>query len=101
MKTQIERAKLLESLHIKGDPLILYNIWDPGSALAMQQIGAKIIATGSWSVAAAYGFGDGENIPLELVIENLKRIVASVDLPVTIDLEGGYAEEIQLSSNKT
>lgn len=92
MITQIERANSLRNLHIKGDPLILFNIWDAGSAQAMQEIGAKAIATGSWSVAAAHGFHDGEKLPFDLALANLKRIVASVDLPVTIDLEGGYGQ---------
>jgi 2-methylisocitrate lyase-like PEP mutase family enzyme len=90
MKNQIERARLLKELHIKGDPLILFNIWDAGSAQAMQEIGAKAIATGSWSVAAAHGYEDGENLPLELVLANLQRIVAKVTLPVSVDIEGGY-----------
>jgi 2-methylisocitrate lyase-like PEP mutase family enzyme len=92
MKTQIERANLLKNLHIKGDPLILFNVWDAGSAKAIQEIGAKVIATGSWSVAAAHGFEDGEKLSFDLVLANLKRINASVDLPVTIDLEGGYGQ---------
>ncbi|MCI0414960.1 isocitrate lyase/phosphoenolpyruvate mutase family protein [bacterium] len=88
--TQIERANLLNSLHRKGEPLILFNIWDAGSAKVLQEIGAKAIATGSWSVAAAHGFPDGEKLPFDSALANLKRIVESVDLPVTIDLEGGY-----------
>lgn len=91
--TQAEKATLFKSLHVPGDPLILFNIWDAGSALAVQDIGAKALATGSWSVAAAHGFGDGEKIPFELVIANIQRIVNSVALPVTLDLEGGYSRQ--------
>ncbi|HEV2524375.1 MAG TPA: isocitrate lyase/phosphoenolpyruvate mutase family protein [Gammaproteobacteria bacterium] len=90
MLTQLERAHLLNKLHIKGNPLILFNIWDAGSARAIQGTGAKVIATSSWSVAAAHGSEDGEKLRFDLVLENLKRIIASVDLPVTIDLESGY-----------
>ena len=89
---QIDRAKLFASLHVKGDPLILFNIWDPGSARAVSEAGTKAIATGSWSVAAANGLDDGEDVPLDLVLANAKRIVAAVDLPVTIDFEGGYGK---------
>ena len=92
MPTQKERANLLNNLHIKGDPLILFNIWDAGSAQAIQASGAKVIATSSWAVAAAQGYSDGEKIPLEWVLANLKRIVTSVDLPVTLDFEGGYGQ---------
>jgi 2-methylisocitrate lyase-like PEP mutase family enzyme len=89
---QTERANQLKSLHTKGEPLILFNVWDAGSARAIQEIGAKAIATGSWSVAAAQGYADGQEIPLDLALSNLKRIVECVDLPVTIDLEGGYGD---------
>lgn len=92
MTTQIKQANLLKSLHIKGDPLILFNIWDAGSAQAVQEIGAKVIATGSWSVAASHGYEDGEKLPFDLALSNLKRIIASVNLPVTVDLEGGYGK---------
>lgn len=89
---QIERANLLKNLHIKGNPLILFNIWDAGSARAVQEIGGKVIATGSWSVAAAHGYNDGEKLPFDLVLENIRRITTSVDIPVTIDFEGGYGK---------
>jgi len=53
MTTQRERADIFRDLHVKGTPLILFNIWDAGSAKAIEQAGANAIATGSWSVAAA------------------------------------------------
>ena len=92
MMTQMKQANLLNSLHTKGDPLILFNIWDAGSAMAIQEIGAKVIATGSWSVAAAHGYDDGEKLSFDLALANLRRIIASVNLPVSIDLEGGYGK---------
>ena len=90
MTTQKEKAELFASLHKKGDPVVLYNIWDAGSAKAAADAGAKAIATGSWSIAAANGYADAEEIPLERVIWNIERIASSVDLPVSIDFEGGY-----------
>lgn len=100
MVTQKEKADVFRNLHVKGSPLILFNIWDAGSARIIEQAGAKAIATGSWSVAAANGFDDGEKIPLELALANLDRIVKSVGLPVTIDFEGGYTTDLsQLSEN--
>ena len=94
MTTQKEKAEAFKNLHTKGAPLILFNIWDAGGARAIEQAGAKAIATGSWSVAAANGFDDGEKVPLELVFANLERIVESVTVPVTLDFEGGYATNI-------
>jgi 2-methylisocitrate lyase-like PEP mutase family enzyme len=90
---QIERARSFADLHKKGDPLVIFNVWDAGTARAAAEIGVKAIATGSYAVAVANGFDDGEKIPLELVVANLERIVASVDLPVSLDFEGGYAGE--------
>ena len=68
MTTQKEKAELFASLHKKGDPVVLFNIWNAGSARAVAESGAKAIATGSWSVAAANGYADAEEIPLERVI---------------------------------
>jgi 2-methylisocitrate lyase-like PEP mutase family enzyme len=90
MIKQQERAEAFAALHVKGNPVILYNVWDAGSAKAIAEVGAKAIATGSHSVAGAFGYADGQQIPLDLVIENARRIVNAVDLPVTIDFEGGY-----------
>ena len=93
MTDQIEQARTFRALHIKGRPIVLFNIWDPGSAAAVAEAGAAAIATGSWPVAVAHGYADGENIPLDLALENARRIAAAVDVPVTIDLEGGYGPE--------
>jgi len=90
--TQAEKALAFHALHKKGDPLVLYNIWDAGSAKAVAEGGAKAIATGSWSVAAAQGYEDGHALPLETLLAVAARITASVDLPVSIDFEGGYAK---------
>ncbi len=89
---QIEKARAFAALHRKGDPVVLYNIWDVGSAVAVAESGAKALATGSWSVAAAGGFGDGQKIPLLLLCDIARSIVGATELPVSIDFEGGYAE---------
>jgi 2-methylisocitrate lyase-like PEP mutase family enzyme len=91
MTSQADRARAFHALHVKGDPVILYNAWDAGSAKIIAEVGAKAIATGSYAVAAAQGYPDGEGLPLDLVIANLERIVETVDLPVTLDFEGCYA----------
>ena len=93
MSNQNEKAASFRALHVPGQPLVLFNIWDPGSAKAVTEAGAKAIATGSWSVANANNFADGERIPLDLAIANLARIVNSIDLPVTVDLESGYGAD--------
>lgn len=94
MTTQKEKAELFKGLHVKGEPVILFNIWDAGSARAVEEAGAKAIATGSHSVAAANGFDDGEALPIDVALANAERIAKSVAVPVTLDFEGGYAEDV-------
>jgi 2-methylisocitrate lyase-like PEP mutase family enzyme len=80
------------ALHVAGEPLVLFNAWDAGSAAAVAKSGAKAIATGSASVSMANGYGDAEEVPLDFALANAARIVNAVELPVTIDFEGGYAD---------
>lgn len=93
IQKQLDKIKEFRGLHVAGNPLVLYNIWDAGSAQAVAKSGAKAIATSSWAVARAHGFDDGERLPYKLAIENLKQIVDVTELPVTFDLESGYGEE--------
>ncbi|SLN61091.1 Carboxyvinyl-carboxyphosphonate phosphorylmutase [Roseovarius albus] len=95
MTTQIEKAKAFATLHVKGQPVILFNIWDAGSASVVAEAGAAAIATGSAPVAMAQGYGDGQNMPLEEALANAARIVGAVDLPVSLDFEGAYAVEAE------
>ena len=88
----VEKIQSFRKLHVPGKPIILYNIWDAGSAQAVAKSGAKAIATSSWAVAKAHGFEDGEQFPYELAIQNLRQIVEAVELPVTFDLESGYGK---------
>ncbi len=89
--SQADRARAFHALHIKGDPLVLYNIWDAGSAQAVAEAGVRALATGSWSVAGAQGYADGQQIPLDLLCTIAERITETVDLPLSVDIEGGYA----------
>jgi 2-methylisocitrate lyase-like PEP mutase family enzyme len=81
------------ALHVPGDPVILYNIWDVGSALAVVKAGAKALATGSHPVADAHGWLDGQQVPLDFALANAKRIVDSTDLPLTVDFESVYSND--------
>lgn len=99
--TQAEKARRFADLHQPGAPLVLYNIWDAGGAKAVVEAGAQAVATGSWSVAAAQGYADGEKIPLDFVLRILERIAATVEVPVTLDFEGGYAEAADALADNT
>jgi 2-methylisocitrate lyase-like PEP mutase family enzyme len=81
------------ALHVPGDPVILYNIWDVGSALAVIAAGAKALATGSHPVADANGFPDGQKVPLDFALANAKRIIDAVELPLTVDFESAYSTD--------
>ncbi|UZD90887.1 isocitrate lyase/PEP mutase family protein [Cognatishimia activa] len=88
---QAEKAQIFTDMHQPGDPLVLYNIWDAGSAKVIEEAGARAVATGSWSVAGAQGFDDGEKLPLEIALMTARRICQTVEVPVTLDFEGAYA----------
>ncbi|MNW25592.1 Carboxyvinyl-carboxyphosphonate phosphorylmutase [compost metagenome] len=96
MKKQIEQAQKFHEMHRNRHPLILVNAWDAGSALTIQQAGAEAIATGSWSVAAAHGYDDGEKLPFDLVLSSLQHIRNNVDLPISIDIESGYGRSKEI-----
>lgn len=88
-----DKTEAFAAMHVPGNPLIIYNIWDAGSAVAVAKAGAKAIATGSWGVAGAHGIGDGEKLPLDIAITTLSEVVAITDLPVSIDMEAGYGAD--------
>jgi 2-methylisocitrate lyase-like PEP mutase family enzyme len=88
--TAAKASHLLE-LHRAETLLTVVNVWDVISARTVAAVdGTAALATASHSIAASFGYDDGENIPLDLMLEQVKRIVDSTDLPVTADLEGGY-----------
>ncbi|MFL5240357.1 MAG: isocitrate lyase/phosphoenolpyruvate mutase family protein [Rhizomicrobium sp.] len=90
MATKFEQ---FAALHIPGDPVILYNIWDVGSALAVVAAGASALATGSHPVADAHGYADGQQVPMEFAFANAKRIADAVELPLTVDFESAYSND--------
>jgi 2-methylisocitrate lyase-like PEP mutase family enzyme len=86
-------ARATELLRLHTDPALLtvVNVWDTASARVVADIpGTKALATASHSIAASRGYPDGEKISVEEMIEEVRRIVAAVELPVSADLEGGY-----------
>ena len=89
---QQEKAKKFYDLHHSGKLLILPNIWDCLGALLLENLSFPAVATASASVAFTNGFDDGENIPFDSLLILLKKIVSCVDIPVTADIESGFAE---------
>jgi 2-methylisocitrate lyase-like PEP mutase family enzyme len=88
---QAALAGRLLDLHQNPKLLTVVNVWDVISAQVVAGIpGTEALATASHSIAASRGYEDGENIPVDEMIDEVRRIVAATDLPVTADLEGGY-----------
>jgi 2-methylisocitrate lyase-like PEP mutase family enzyme len=89
---QSEKEKQFHQLHDNNELLILPNIWNPLGAMLLEDLGYKAVATASASIAFANGIDDGEKISFDELISILKKIVKSVKIPVTADIESGYAE---------
>jgi 2-methylisocitrate lyase-like PEP mutase family enzyme len=91
-------AQVFADLHKPGDPLLLPNAWDAGSAIAIASAGARAIATTSAGVAWSLGLSDGVSsggLDAATVAAVVARIAAAVDVPVSADIEAGYADVAQ------
>jgi 2-methylisocitrate lyase-like PEP mutase family enzyme len=93
MTTQHEKAQTLAQLHAAPEILRVVNVWDVVSARTVAALPqTKAIVTAGHSIAATFGYADGENIPLELMLDMVGRIAASTDLPVSADLDAGFGD---------
>jgi 2-methylisocitrate lyase-like PEP mutase family enzyme len=89
------RGDELRRLHQDPRLLTVVNVWDVISAKVVADVpGTAALATASHSIAASYGYPDGEHIPVDLMLEAVGRIAASTELPVSADLEGGYGDAV-------
>jgi 2-methylisocitrate lyase-like PEP mutase family enzyme len=86
------KADAFRSMHHGPPTLILPNAWDAVTARLFVKAGARAIATTSAGIAATLGYADGQNVPRELMVEAVARITRVVDVPVTADIESGYAD---------
>jgi 2-methylisocitrate lyase-like PEP mutase family enzyme len=87
------RARQLLRLHQAPELLTVVNVWDVVTAKVVSGIeGTRALATASHSIAAARGYRDGENIPVDEMIREVGLIASATDLPVSADLEGGYGD---------
>jgi len=88
-----------EALHAGPDVLVLPNAWDAGSARVTEIAGAKAIATSSAAVAWAHGYPDGEALPFDILLNLVREIARVVSIPITADIEAGYAGEESVADN--
>ncbi|MFD9425482.1 MULTISPECIES: isocitrate lyase/phosphoenolpyruvate mutase family protein [unclassified Streptomyces] len=86
-----DRALLLRSLHVPGRPLVLPNAWDVASARLVEAAGAAAVATTSAGVAWSLGSPDGDRLDRDAALALISRIAAAVSVPVTADIESGFA----------
>ena len=88
-----DRALAFRALHVPGRPLILPNAWDAASARIVEDAGASAVATTSAGLAWALGVADGDRLDRERALEAVARITASVAVPVSADIESGFAKD--------
>ncbi|WP_242909601.1 isocitrate lyase/PEP mutase family protein [Actinomadura terrae] len=88
-----DHARRLRDLHRPGDPLLLPNVWDAGSARAVQEAGFPALATASAAISAMLGYPDHQVAPAEEMFAAAGRVIRVADVPVTVDAEAGYGLE--------
>lgn len=91
---QSEKATIFKDQHHTSKLVILPNVWDVMSAKLMESAGYPSLATASVAVAAVNGYPDGEHIPLDLLLQQVSKITRSVSIPVSVDFERGYAQNL-------
>ena len=92
--TTAERAELLRSLHVPGDPLIVTNVWDAATARAVAAVpGVRALATASHAISEARGVDDGEGLTVDEALDTARIICGAVTIPVSVDFERGYSAD--------
>ena len=85
---------IFKNLHNQNSPLLLGNVWDVQSALLFQKLGFKAIGTSSAAIATSLGYEDGEKMPFDELLRIVKSIQSKIEIPLTVDIEGGYSRDI-------
>ncbi|GLC78340.1 isocitrate lyase/PEP mutase family protein [Lacrimispora brassicae] len=96
---QSEKLIEFKKLHSKENPLILINSWDKQSSAIVCDLGNGVIATSSWAMAKHFGYQDGENLPFKLLLQIIESICCDNDTIVSVDIESGYADELNSLQN--
>src|SRR6478752_7416772 len=91
---QKEKAELFLKMHQDEEILVLLNSWDAGSSKLIEACGYKAIATTSMGIAASLGYPDCQVIQLSEMIDAITKIVNGVQVPVTVDIEAGYGNNV-------
>jgi 2-methylisocitrate lyase-like PEP mutase family enzyme len=100
IENQARKAEIFRQQHLSPKLLVLPNVWDVLSARLVELTGFPSIATASVSTALINGFHDGEKIPFSTLLKQVNIIASAIEVPLTIDLERGYAKNLtQLEEN--
>ena len=84
-------TKEFKKLHKNNEILHIGNVWDIQSALMMEKSGYKVLGTSSLAIANSLGYEDGEEMSFEELYEVCKKIISKVNIPLSVDIEGGYS----------
>jgi 2-methylisocitrate lyase-like PEP mutase family enzyme len=90
----MDRFEEFKQLHHQSAPLLIGNVWDAMSAKIFEQLGFKAVATSSAALARTMGYEDGEKIPFDLLLKMVERIISNINIPLSVDMEGGYSRNI-------
>ncbi|MBK3563389.1 MULTISPECIES: isocitrate lyase/phosphoenolpyruvate mutase family protein [unclassified Streptomyces] len=88
-----DRALAFRALHVPGRPLVLPNAWDAASARIVEDVGASAVATTSAGLAWALGVPDGDRLDRDRSMAAVARITSTVTVPVSADIESGFAKD--------
>ena len=90
----ISQFEKFVELHKSKDPLLLGNVWNVQSAKVFEKLKFKAIGTSSAAIASSLGYKDGEEISFEEYFYIVKRISEFTNLPLSVDIESGYGNEV-------
>lgn len=90
----MKNIQIFKELHQNNEPLLLGNVWNPQSAKIYEKLAYKALATSSSAVAHSLGYEDGENMSFDEYLYIVERILKSISIPLTVDLEGGYGKTV-------
>jgi 2-methylisocitrate lyase-like PEP mutase family enzyme len=94
-------ATAFRQLHEQSVPLVLANVWDVGSARLIESLGAPALATTSAGVAWSLGYPDGNRLPVDELVHLVSNMVRILRIPLSVDIEGGYTEDLAVIAEVT
>jgi 2-methylisocitrate lyase-like PEP mutase family enzyme len=88
--------KKFHQLHYQQTPFLLANAWNAKSAQLIEQAGFEAIGTSSGAISNSLGYEDGEKIPFNELLYVVQRIKASTSIPLSVDMERGYSDDLKI-----